>query len=188
MSKIIILLMLFLACSATATCASDQDEKIYDWVIYVCVGSDYISLMSPQERASIPSDWHFPLYAGYFYTLDSKVIKWHSEVPIVDSMMKFWAETYTNYPLYMYNIEIDGQHSWQLGTPGFLKAAVVSMNDETSLRVIRYEKNVPIDRSWKPQFKKQVSFEGSVMSLKKGLSYLDGDYNPINWDQSKNNY
>jgi len=195
----IITLLVLVLCS-TPSVAQEEDV---DWIIYLAVGPREAAIIQGYNHGDFDlTGYDFPLYVGYVYSDDSKSVNWHSEVDFAEEAISYWAKKRTEYPICYFSdvpvevLEGTYEKAWLLSDPDFFDAAVILLRTE-HLIPIRWERNVPIDKIWKPVFPKQIRIDGTVKEAQDDYSdavkearskliYLDGDYTPLNWAPKKN--
>lgn len=193
-----------MCCFCGNSYAKDGDNDV-KWIIYLSVGpSSAVEISRFNGKNVDVTGYSYPLYVGYIYSKDLKNVEWHAEVNFVASAMQFWSEDYLEYPL-VFKDGLDSpikeivpgskKLAWFLDDPEFLEAAVLLMQWDTHMRPIRWQRDVPIDKDWKPVFPKQVRIVGTPEQVENNVYSLardaddklkPGDSIPINWDRTQN--
>ena len=128
------------------------------WTIYVGVepSEAYLHIKYYKEGKFDAAMYKYPLYIGYFYTEDSKVIKWKCLMPFMEPLMASWGDWHNNPRVRAVDDWMPGRYrTAKLGDDNYAEIAGEGM--VRSLRAIKITKGKLPDDSWIPQFKGQYS-------------------------------
>jgi hypothetical protein len=205
MNKITVVAILILLLCPSLSKADKVNENM-DWVIYLAVGPyEAASLIWYQKQDYDITQYSYPLYVGYIYTKDSKKIEWHADVEFAKVSINNFAVHRARQLMFLWgypggNNEIvpgSKKTAWNLSDPEFFDAAVRLIRTDSDLVPIRYERNVPLNKTWKPLFRKEVRIIGDIMKsctdydscapVQTADDKLDWrDFVPTNWDPTNN--
>lgn len=143
------------------------EERSDVWTMYVAIGAwdaDYLNWTDMQNTVNI-STYNYPLYVGYFYTEDSKIIQWKCFVPLAEKAMRDWAVEYSKPSATISNTIF--HESATLGSKDFTDVASGNIVQYTPLFVIKTTKGKLPDIKWTPRFKHQYPIDIDLSKLPK---------------------
>jgi len=151
---------------STSAGAQQMENNDKAWTMYIAIGPSSADVFN-YAHAGGKLDIHtfkYPLYVGYFYTTDSKSIRWKSFEPFVEPAMKRWAEEQN---------KENGGVAYDATTPFKYKGKkwVFTFEDDeyvevapmplfrSGLVVIKTVRGQFPDDSWRPKFKHQYTID-----------------------------
>ncbi len=126
------------------------------WTMYIAIGPSEADILNGQFNQKLNiKRYKYPLYVGYFYTEDSKSVKYRCFEPIAEKAMNRWASR-RGEPRgeVSYDVGFEAK-SAKLGDDNYVNVAEIEILKYYNMRVIKITKGVLPDDLWRPQFKHQ---------------------------------
>jgi hypothetical protein len=151
-------------------------ENNDSWVIYLA--------LSPYEASEISKIYHldidvkqykYPLYVGYVYSTDSKVVHYRSFTPLVDEKLKSWCEYASKG-----GFNVPGYDNYHNGDKDFIYAASINLQQFEGFVVIMRGIGVKPDDEWRPVFQQMFTIDDDPDETSKKMNKILKTYWPEN--------
>jgi len=166
MSKIVLAMILFVfSFIVRSAYAQTVDNENKAWTMYIAIGPKYADIfnaVNAGENLDIRK-YKYPLYVGYFYSMDSKSIQWKSFEPFVEPAMKDWAEWQNRIGggvYYDHEIPYKGKKiTFNFDDEEYVEVAERSLVRHQGLFSIRTVRGELPNELWRPKFKHQYTID-----------------------------
>lgn len=161
----------------TSSYAENYKNKHNDsWVIYLA--------LDPYEASEINKAYHlgvdvmqykYPLYVGYVYSPDSKIVYYKSFTPLVDKILKRWCEYASKG-----GFNIPGYGNYHNGDKEYIYAASIDLQQFEGFIVIMRGIGVEPNDEWRPVFQQMFTIDDDPHATSKKMNTILKTYWPEN--------
>lgn len=121
------------------------------------------------------SQYKYPLYIGYVYSVDSKIVNYKSFTPLVDKVLKKWCE-YASRGAF----NIPGYGNYRNKDKEFIYAASIYLQQREGFVVIMRGIGVEPDDEWRPVFQQMFTVNDDPDATSKKMNKIPKTYSPLN--------
>ncbi|ACU89620.1 hypothetical protein [Desulfomicrobium baculatum] len=176
---IIRLILFVLLYFSIIQCSHAENLKVENndsWVIYLALDPYEASEISRAYHLGIDiKQYQYPLYVGYVYSPDSKIIYYKSFTPLVDKILKRWCEYASKG-----GFNVPGYDNYHNGDKDFIYAASINLQQFEGFVVIMRGIGVKPDDEWRPVFQQMFTINDDPDATSKKMNKIPKTYWPEN--------
>lgn len=174
--RITIFLCVITLLSSYSNADNSNNSKSNSWVIYLALGPYSANRIALMNHIDIDlKQYKYPLYIGYVYSHDSKIVHYKSFNPLVDKVLKRWCE-YASRGAF----NIPGYGNYRNGDKEFIYAASIHLQQREGFVVIMRGIGVNPDDEWRPVFQQMFTIDDDPDSTSKRMNNIPKTYWPEN--------
>lgn len=172
----IFLFLVIMMMSQSLYADNNHSNADKSWVIYLALDPYDASEISRVYHLGIDvSQYEYPLYVGYVYTLDSKNVMYKSFSPLVDDILKRWASKFPKNPCILPDMK-----GSRIEDKDFIVCASLQLQLMESFVVIMRGVGVTPDDKWRPVFSRMYKIDGDPDLTSTMMNDVKGVYSPLN--------
>ena len=174
--RIIIMLCIIISLSSYSNAGDSNNIKSNSWVIYLALSPYGASRIAWMHHLDIDlKKYEYPLYVGYVYSPDSKIVYYRSFTPLVDKVLKRWSDYAAKG-----GFNIPGYGTYHNGDKEFIYAASIYLQQREGFVVIMRGIGVKPDDEWRPVFRQMFTIDDDPDATSKKMNKILKTYSPLN--------
>lgn len=174
--RLILLIFLYFSIIPCSHAENLKFENNDSWVIYLALDPYEASEISRVYHLGIDiKQYKYPLYVGYVYSNDSKIVYYRSFTPLVDKILKRWSEYAAKG-----GFNIPGYGNYHNGDKEFIYAASIYLQQREGFVVIMRGIGVKPDDEWRPVFQQMFTIDDDPDSTSRKMNNIPKTYWPEN--------
>jgi hypothetical protein len=172
----IIILFVIMSLSSYSNADISNNNESNSWVIYIALGPYSANRMALMNHVDIDlKQYKYPLYIGYVYSTDSKIVHYRSFTPLADKVLKRWCEYAARG-----GFNIPGYGNYYNGDKDYVYAASINLQQFEGFVVIMRGIGVEPDDEWRPVFQQMFTIDDDPDATSRKMNKIFKTYSPLN--------
>jgi len=174
--RLLVFILLYLSIITSSYAKNLKIDNNDSWVIYLALDPYEASEISRIYHLNIDvKQYKYPLYVGYVYSPDSKIVYYRSFTPLVDRKLKRWSDYAAKG-----GFNIPGYGTYHNKDKEFITAASIYLQQREGFVVIMRGIGVKPDDEWRPVFQQMFTIDDDPDETSRKMNKILKTYWPEN--------
>lgn|GEM_PF-5768279 len=174
--RVTIILCVIMSLSSYSNADNSNNSESNSWVIYLALDPDSANRIALMNHVDIDlKQYQYPLYVGYVYSPDYKIVYYRSFTPLVDKVLKRWCEYASKG-----GFNIPGYGNYDNGDKDYIYAASINLQQFEGFVVIMRGIGVEPDDEWRPVFQQMFTIDDDPDATSRKMNKIPKTYWPEN--------